>query len=123
MVVADEAGGAPRATTRDGRTSQWENPDPGLDEALALIVDRVDQHRARRGQGVERLAAESGLTRSSLSDLRHRRGDPRLSTLLKLCTGLGVSSTDLLGDLAPLPPARKRRRPVRVSQRGEGVPR
>lgn len=42
------------------------------------------------------------------------------STLLKLCAGLGISSTDLLGDLAPLPA--KRKSPGHRSRQGEGAP-
>jgi DNA-binding Xre family transcriptional regulator len=71
-------------------------------EITALVVARVDSLRAARGLSVERLAGASNVSMWTLFGLRRNVADPRLSTLLRLCSGLGVTSTELLGDL-PLP--------------------
>jgi DNA-binding Xre family transcriptional regulator len=71
-------------------------------EITALVVARVDSLRAVRGWSVERLAGASNLSTWTLFGLRRDVADPRLSTLLRLCNGLGVTSGELLGDL-PLP--------------------
>jgi DNA-binding Xre family transcriptional regulator len=68
----------------------------------ALVVARVDSLRAARGWSVERLAGASNVSMWTLFGLRRDVADPRLSTLLRLCSGLGVTSGELLGDL-PLP--------------------
>jgi hypothetical protein len=64
---------------------------------------------------VERTARESDLSLFTVLNLRKRLTDPRLSTLLGLCKGLGVTSTELLGDL-PLPIV-ARPRNARVTER------
>jgi hypothetical protein len=71
-------------------------------EITAVVVARVERLRSARGWSVERTARESDLSLFTLLNLRKRLTDPRLSTLLGLCKGLGVTSTELLGDL-PLP--------------------
>ncbi len=71
-------------------------------EITALLVARVDSLRVARGWSVEWLAGVSNLSIWTLISLRRHLADPRLSTLLRLCNGLGVTSGELLGDL-PLP--------------------
>jgi hypothetical protein len=71
-------------------------------EITALVAARVDALRAARGWSIERLAGASNLSIWTLISLRRHLADPRLSTLLSLGNGLGVTSSDLLGDL-PLP--------------------
>jgi DNA-binding Xre family transcriptional regulator len=71
-------------------------------EITALLVARIDDLRAARGWSVERVAGASNLSIWTLIGLRTHLADPRLSTLLRLCDGLGVTSGELLGDL-PLP--------------------
>ncbi len=71
-------------------------------EITALVVARVDSLRVARGWSVERLAGASNLSTWTLFGLRRDVADPRLSTLLRLCNGLGVTSGELLSDL-PLP--------------------
>lgn len=71
-------------------------------EITAVVIARVERLRSARGWSVERTALESDLSLFTLLNLRKRLTDPRLSTLLGLCKGLGVTSTELLGDL-PLP--------------------
>jgi transcriptional regulator with XRE-family HTH domain len=79
------------------------NSEAEVAEAIALIWARVEPLRRERGLSMERLAAVSGVTTATLSEMRRGlRRDLRLSTILKLCSGLGVGSPELLGDL-PLP--------------------
>lgn len=88
-------------------------------EITALVVERVERLRAARGWSVERVAQASGLSLFTLLNLRKRLTDPRLSTLLGLCKGLGVTSAELLGDL-PLP-IQARRRNARPATTGVGT--
>lgn len=71
-------------------------------EITALVVARMDSLRAARGLSGERLAGAANVSMWTLFGLRRNVADPRLSTLLCLCRGLGVTSGELLGDL-PLP--------------------
>lgn len=84
-------------------------------EITAVVVARVERLRSARGWSVERTARESDLSLFTLLNLRKRLTDPRLSTLLGLCKGLGVTSAELLGDL-PLPMV-ARPRSARVARR------
>jgi hypothetical protein len=88
-------------------------------EITALVVARVDSLRAARGLSVERLAGASNISTWTLFGLRRNVADPRLSTLLRVCSGLGVTSTELLGD-RPLPvePRTSRARTVRAAATG-----
>jgi DNA-binding Xre family transcriptional regulator len=79
-------------------------------EITALVVARVDSLRAARGLSIERLAGASNVSMWTLFGLRRDVADPRLSTLLRLCSGLGVTSGELLGDL-PLPVEPRTSRP------------
>jgi hypothetical protein len=49
-----------------------------------------------------RLAHESDLSMWTFYRMTERGSDPRLTTVLRLCRGLGVTASELLGDL-PLP--------------------
>jgi DNA-binding Xre family transcriptional regulator len=68
----------------------------------ALLMARVDELRKPRALSLERLAFASDVSWSTLQHLRGGLSDPRLSTLLRLCRGLGVTAGELLDDL-PLP--------------------
>jgi DNA-binding Xre family transcriptional regulator len=84
-----------------------------------LLVARIDVLRESRELSVARLAHVSGLSLASLEHVRHRRRDPRLTTVLKLCQGLDVSPGELLDDL-PLPVETRPRRtgpPTRANSR------
>lgn len=63
-----------------------------------------------RGLSVERLAHESDLSIRTLCHIAEHVSDPRLSTVLTLFRGLGVTAGELLDDLplaveAPATPA------------------
>ena len=88
-------------------------------EITALIVARVDSLRVARGWSVERLAGASNVSMWTLFGLRRDVTDPRLSTLLRLCNGLGVTSGELLGDLPlPVEPRTSRARVVPAAATG-----
>jgi DNA-binding XRE family transcriptional regulator len=68
----------------------------------ALLMARVDELRKPRALSLERLAGVSDVSRGTLNHLRSELSDPRLSTVLRLRRGLGVTAGELLHDL-PLP--------------------
>ncbi|MCR4641527.1 MAG: helix-turn-helix domain-containing protein [Lachnospiraceae bacterium] len=56
----------------------------------------------QRGWTLYRLAAESGLAYSSVSNLFNRNTEPTLPTLRCLCKGLGISLSEFFSD-EPVP--------------------
>jgi len=68
----------------------------------ALLMARVDELRKPRALSLERLAFASDVSWWTLQHLRSEFSDPHLSTVLRLCRGLGVTAGELLHDL-PLP--------------------
>jgi DNA-binding Xre family transcriptional regulator len=77
------------------------------------LVERIEVLRVSRGLSVVGLARVSGLSLATVQNVRARLQDPRLTTVLKLCRGLGVAPGELLDDLSlPVEP-RRRRAPVR----------
>jgi Cro/C1-type HTH DNA-binding domain len=83
----------------------------------ALLMARVEE--LRRGPpavSLECLASASDVSVWTLQRLRRECSDPRLSTVLRLCRGLGVTAGELLDDLPlPIEPRpRRARRPTRA---------
>jgi DNA-binding Xre family transcriptional regulator len=68
----------------------------------ALLMARVEELRQPRAPSIECLASASGVSVWTIQRLRSECSDPRLSTVLRLCRGLGVTAGELLDDL-PLP--------------------
>jgi transcriptional regulator with XRE-family HTH domain len=64
-------------------------PHPGLGRAIRFL-------RESRGWGQHQLAARSGVTLGTVSDIERGQRDPKWSTVQRLCRGLGVT----LGELA-----------------------
>lgn len=81
----------------------------------ALLMARVRELRQARGLTVEQLAHESDLTMWTLHHLDGTLPDPRLTTVLRLCRGLGTTAAELIGDL-PLPTERR----LRLARAGAG---
>jgi DNA-binding Xre family transcriptional regulator len=75
----------------------------------ALVMARVDELRKLRALSLEWLACAADVSTSTLDHLRGDLSDPRLSTALRLCRGLGVTAGELLDDL-PLPVQARPRR-------------
>jgi hypothetical protein len=82
-----------------------------------LLLERVDVLRDSQGLSVARLAHASGLSLTTVENVRARLRDPRLTTVLRLCRGLGVAPGELLDGL-PLP-VEPRRRHAPVCRGGE----
>jgi transcriptional regulator with XRE-family HTH domain len=77
-------------------------------EIAAILTDRVEQMRLARGLTVEQVAMIGAIARTTISEFRSGETvDPRLSTVLKVCTGLGVAPEALLTGL-PTPAPRSR---------------
>jgi transcriptional regulator with XRE-family HTH domain len=75
-------------------------------EMLSVFGERVRELRISHGWTSERLAQESSLTVSSVSNIERALQEPRLSTLLLLIETLGVSSEELLAGIPVLRKAR-----------------
>jgi len=82
----------------------------------ALFMARVDELRKQRALSRERLAGASGVSTWTLVHLSSELSDPRLSVVLRLCRGLGVTAGELLDDLPlPIEPRpRRARKPIRA---------
>ena len=61
-------------------------------------VKRILQLMKERGWSLYKLAKESGITYSSLSNLLHRNTEPTLSTLRNLCNGLGITLSEFFSN-------------------------
>ena len=56
---------------------------------------RIDELRCARGLSINKVAALGGLSESCLKKiLRGETGDPRSSTVEKICKGLGISRAE-----------------------------
>jgi transcriptional regulator with XRE-family HTH domain len=82
-----------------------------------LLMARVDELRRPRALSVEGLAGASDVAVWTLQQLRSDLSDPQLTTVLRLCRGLGVTAGQLLDDL-PLPVEAR----PRVSRSRAGLP-
>ena len=61
-----------------------------------MLMLRLREHRERLGLTVRRLGEISGVHYVAVVRLEGGQLDPRLSTLLKLCTALGVTLNELV---------------------------
>ncbi|MFD1205361.1 helix-turn-helix domain-containing protein [Sporosarcina contaminans] len=59
---------------------------------------KVRKLRQEQGYSLQQLADSSGVSPSMISQIERRNADPTLTTLYKLCKGLGVSISALLGE-------------------------
>lgn len=55
------------------------------------VIDRIEELRNRRGWSIYKLAAESGLTQSTLTNMYARGTYPSIPTLTAICEALGVT--------------------------------
>ena len=65
------------------------------------VMERINDMMKQRGWTTYRLAKESGLSYSSLNNLIVRNNMPTISTLMKICGGLGVSMSEFFADDLP----------------------
>lgn len=54
------------------------------------------RHRSRQGLSQEQLAQRCGIHLSEISRLERTERDPRLSTIVKVARGLGITASELL---------------------------
>jgi transcriptional regulator with XRE-family HTH domain len=65
---------------------------------LPLVMDlQLRKWREKRGLSLRKLGALSGVHYVSLIRMEAGRLDPQLSTLLKLCSALGITLNELVG--------------------------
>ncbi|MDF2889751.1 MAG: Cro/C1-type DNA-binding domain [Clostridia bacterium] len=57
---------------------------------------KISEIRMRRHWNQSRLAKESGIARSYISELERGLYDPNLKTICKLCKALGCTPNDLI---------------------------
>jgi IclR family pca regulon transcriptional regulator len=90
--------------------------------ALSHLVSTAGHISARMGyRGDADLSGQSSdLSLSTLTHLGGQVSDPRLSTVLRLCRGLGVTAGELLGGL-PLPTEARLRQARQVASVGGGA--
>lgn len=60
------------------------------------IARRIKRYRASRGWSLERLARETGFTKSYLSQVENARKEPPISSLNKIAYALGVDVLELI---------------------------
>jgi DNA-binding Xre family transcriptional regulator len=89
----------------------WAHPEQRVN--TGLLTAKVDELRIRQAFSLQRLAAAAGLPTCTLHKLRGELSDPRLSTVLRLRHGLGVTAGEFLNylplPLEPRPPSSNRK--------------
>ena len=65
------------------------------------VMERITDMMKERDWTTYRLAKESGISYSSLNNLIIRNNMPTISTLMKICGGLGVSMSEFFADDMP----------------------
>lgn len=56
-----------------------------------IICQRISVLRKERNVTLEKLAYQSGISKGGLSEIERNMKEPRAYTILKICTGLGIS--------------------------------
>lgn len=65
------------------------------------ILGRIDRERLARGWSEYTLAENSGLTQSTLSTWRRRNLQPNVTSIEKICHGLGITLSQFLKRTLP----------------------
>lgn len=56
-----------------------------------LICDRIHHLRKEHNLTLEQLAYQSGISKGGLSEIERCMKEPRAFTILKICSGLGIT--------------------------------
>ncbi len=64
------------------------------------VLEKINHLRKEKGWSVYKLAEESGLTQSTLSNMFARKSNPSISTLSQICEGLKISMKDFFDEEA-----------------------
>lgn len=59
-----------------------------------LICQRILFLRKNSGLTIEQLAYQSGISKGGLSEIEKNKKEPRAYTILKICSGLGITMKD-----------------------------
>ena len=62
------------------------------------VLKRVTQLREERNWSLYRLAKESDISYSTLSNTFHRNNVPSVSTLIRICEGLGITLAEFFDE-------------------------
>ncbi len=68
------------------------------DQVTRQLCARVKELRSQRGWSLERLASESSVSRSMLSQIERNRANPTLAVTLKIADAFGISLSELVGE-------------------------
>ena len=73
------------------------------DSRLRRLGETISNERRLRGLSQEQLAARAGMSEDGLKGIEQgRRGDPRLSSVLKIAEALGMTLDELLSEPGPM---------------------
>ena len=67
------------------------------------ILEKIDKLRIEKGWSLYKLAEESGITQSTLSNMFIRKTQPSIATLTSICTGLNISLSEFFAEESLLP--------------------
>lgn len=59
-----------------------------------IICQRIFSLRKESGLTIEQLAYQSGISKGGLSEIERNKKEPRAYTILKICSGLGITMKD-----------------------------
>ena len=62
------------------------------------ILERIDKLRIEKGWTLYKLAEESMITQSTLSNMFIRKTQPSIATLTSICNGLNISLSDFFAE-------------------------
>ena len=62
------------------------------------VIERIKSLCKLRSWSYYRLAKESGITYSTLCTMLHKSNAPSITTLIKICTGFGISLSQFFDD-------------------------
>jgi len=60
-------------------------------EFSKIISIRIKNLRRKNNLTIEQLAYQSGISKGGLSEIERNMKEPKLYTILKLCSGLGIT--------------------------------
>lgn len=59
-----------------------------------IVCKRILELRKERKLTIEQLAYQSGISKGGLSEIEQAKKEPRAYTILKICSGLGITLKD-----------------------------
>lgn len=61
------------------------------DKFNSILSKRIFELRKTHGLTIEQLAYQSGISKGGLSEIERNMKEPRAFTIIKICTGLGIT--------------------------------